>query len=72
MTTNSNSSTSNNSNKSEHGQGLVCFIFILFMLACFLLVAYAGINGDIPTMEQMGNNWDTFVNGVNSLNVKIN
>jgi hypothetical protein len=70
MTTNSNSSTSNNSNNSEHGQGLVCFILILFIMACFLLVASYFVNGNTVPVQEMESGWQGLINTVNALNVK--
>jgi hypothetical protein len=68
MTTNN---TSKNSNSSETGQGLVCFIFILFMLVCFLVVASYFLNGNTVPVQQMESDWNGIINTIEAANVKL-
>jgi hypothetical protein len=64
---NNNFSTSHNS---EHGQGLVCFIFILFMLACFLVIASYFLNGNTVPVQEMESGWNGIIKGIEAANIK--
>jgi hypothetical protein len=69
MTTNK-SNNSNISNSSETGQGLVCFILIIFMLLCFLLVASYFLGGNTVPVNEMESGWQGIINTIEAANVK--